>query len=75
MSTEPEENYDEEDYNEKFELESSVELFSDSVSYFVYDKDDEDQWIRSTITIEQREGEDGFEELESRDWTQEDDES
>lgn len=75
MSTEPEENYDEEDYNEEFELESSVELFSDSISYFVYDKDDEDQWIRSTITIEQREGEDGFEELESRDWTQEDDES
>lgn len=42
--------------------------FSDEVSFIIYSEEEDNQFIRSTITIEQSEGKDGYEEIQTRHW-------
>ena len=58
-------------------IEDNIESYSDSVSFFIYDKDDEhdNSWIRSTVTIEQTEDDEGFEEIDPKLWKGEEEES
>ena len=58
-------------------IQDNIESYNDSVSFFIYDEDDDDndKWIRSTVTIEQTEDDEGFEEIDSKLWKAEEGES
>lgn len=64
MSTEEFEEQEPED-----RIESSVISHDDELSFYIYDEGEDTQWIRSTITIEQREDDDGYEDLTPKDWS------
>lgn len=65
MSTEE---FDEEEPEDR--IESSVISHDDELSFYIFDENADNEWIRSTITIEQTEDEDGYEDLDPKDWSQ-----
>jgi hypothetical protein len=54
--------------NPEDNIDDNIESYNDSVSFFIYDEDNNERWIRSTVTVEQTEDEDGYEEIDSKEW-------
>ena len=53
---------------EDIDIDKLFQGFADTVSYYIYNENEEDAWIRSTLTIEQTIDEDGFELLKRTEW-------
>lgn len=51
--------------------QNNLSGYGDGVSYCIYNEEDSDEWIRSTLSVEQNRDEDGYSTLCINNWRKE----